>query len=129
MPCRNQCRSPFGIFGKPCDWCAAEYERLMDESYEDYKIEKLSVAFEKILPATDSERRAFLDQVAPVVAVRSSEPCPVCRGTEKLWAQYYRTPASSEPFICMTAKCPLCMDADMPVELIRINDHLVIESE
>jgi hypothetical protein len=67
MPCQHQCQPPFGVFGKPCAWCAAEYERLMDESYQDYKEEKASIAWERILPATDREWRDYLDQIAPVV--------------------------------------------------------------
>jgi hypothetical protein len=67
MACRNQCRPPFGMVGKPCDWCAERYERLMDESYERMLVEQSHRFWISITPATDQEWRDHLDQVAPVV--------------------------------------------------------------
>ena len=69
MPCANQCRSPFGMLGKPCAWCAAEYERLMDDEYDQVMLRNAHKAFERwVVPATDQERTvAWLDQVAPVI--------------------------------------------------------------
>ena len=67
VPCQFQCQPPFWFHGKPCPWCADRYEEAMDESYVAYQEEKASIAFERILPATDREWRNRLDQVAPVV--------------------------------------------------------------
>jgi hypothetical protein len=44
-----------------------KHERDMHESWEEYQLEKQARIIDAILPATDREWGAQLDQVAPVV--------------------------------------------------------------
>ena len=69
VPCTFQCRPPFPFYGKPCEWCARRYEEAMDESHRAYQEERASIAWERILPATDREWRDHCDLVAPVVTM------------------------------------------------------------
>lgn len=70
--CAFGCRPPYGeIVGgsrhRPCPACMRKHERDMHKSWLEYEQEKQARIIDAILPATDREWEAQLDQVAPVV--------------------------------------------------------------
>jgi hypothetical protein len=58
----------------PCDECLAEWAELTRSTEQFARECRQAQRFEAIQRATDEERRAFLDQVAPVVPHVRSKP-------------------------------------------------------
>jgi len=66
--CVYACKSPFGASRPgPCVECRKEYDRLMDEAYEECVAEKQHRSFLAIKSATDEEWLRRLDEVSPLV--------------------------------------------------------------
>ena len=66
--CQFGCRPPYKDgFGRPCEACMRKHGEDMEDSLAECRMERAARAFDAILPATDREWEAHLDQVAPLV--------------------------------------------------------------
>lgn len=65
--CLRSCKPPFGISGKPCTECAADYAEWLDFLPLWTRELARCRGYARAIPATDQEWADYLGQVAPVV--------------------------------------------------------------
>jgi hypothetical protein len=106
--CSQTCdRQHFTNLDVWCDECRTEFEQFVDDQCQLATLSTQHHQHNATLPATDAERRAWLDVQAPLAEqperVLDSMPCPLCMGQKEIKI-HGATASDGSPWI----DCPWC---------------------